>query len=367
MKKEGTNSNFYVFIYCFLLLFLVAGCTTTKNLVSYLKFWSPRGDVDTTVVAQKEDISPAQIRPALMRGNPDSHYALGQHLQQRGKHREAIEEFTKTVKIDPMYAKAYDTMGISYDFLGEHEKATKCYEQALDLSPTGEHYNNLGYNLVLKGEYVEAVEMLKTAMVLDPANDKIKNNLALAYSNMGQYDLALNEIQNTREPGDNRLALAQVLLNTGKVFNASDYVSQVSEMDPVFEAKLTENDQFVIKMARLINQPDDSKLVQNRGEKPVGAAVDARKIVRELKTVKKDSVMVKKAKTEAPKPSARVAYLYSPDFMFNKEAKDNRSSDYSQKTKSEQKPTVQLINQLFPVQHASERDLGSPVIRTLGL
>ena len=64
---------------------------------------------------------------------------------------------------------------------------------ALDLSPTGEHYNNLGYNLVLKGEYDEAVEMLKTAVAIDPGNDRIRNNLALAYSNMGSHDLALGE------------------------------------------------------------------------------------------------------------------------------------------------------------------------------
>ena len=148
-------------------LYLIVGCTSTKNLVGYLKFWGPKNETDQTAQTQEEVTAPPQIR-AELKGNPDSHYLLGQYLQQRGEHREAIEEFTKTIKIDPMYAKAYNAMGISYDNLGEFDRATKCYEVALDLSPTGEHYNNLGYNLVLKGEYDEAVEMLKTAVALDP-------------------------------------------------------------------------------------------------------------------------------------------------------------------------------------------------------
>jgi tetratricopeptide (TPR) repeat protein len=345
MKTIWRKPIIAVVMCCLFVSFFIVGCTSsTQGLLGYLKFWGPKNETGQTVQAQNEQTFIPQARTAL-KGNPDSHYLLGLYLQKQSKHREAIEEFTKTTKIDPMYAKAYNAMGISYDNLGEFAMATKCYEVTLDLSPTGEHYNNLGYNLVLKGEYDEAVEMLKTAVAIDPGNDRIRSNLALAYSIKGGYDAALGEIQKTSDPDGNRLALAQVLLNGGKVLRASEFVTQVSRMDPTFEQKLPEKDQFVIKMARSLKIQEDMKVAEREWERPVATAKVIQKNEKSAKIMKKVSVA---AKTP----------LYPSDFMMNRNLKVVKAATEQQEPKITQDNTVQLVHQLFPARYAAGGNLG---------
>jgi len=343
-----------VFACCLVIAFFLVGCTTTKNMLSHLKFWGPNNETGRTVQAQKGSVTKAQVQ-SIAKGNPESHFLLGQHLQQRGKHREAVEEFTKTIKMDPMHAKAYNLMGISYDNLGEFNNATKCYEVALDLSPTGEHYNNLGYNLVLKGEYDEAVEVLKTAATLEPQNDKIRNNLALAHSNKGSHGFALGEIQKTGDPDGNRLALAEALLKTGKALGASELVAQASRLDPIFEQKLSEKDQHVIRVARALKEQEEAKVASQDIEKPVVTTHVAKRVVDEtIKIVKKNSSAIKKAKAQTVKAANESAAIYPPDFMFNKRQVNvvNRATE-ERKLKINQEPAVQFVRELFPVRHAS--------------
>jgi Tfp pilus assembly protein PilF len=76
----------------------------------------------------------SQVRPS--QGNPDSHYLLGCYYQERGSHREAIEEFQKVLLIDPNYVKAYNGMGISYDLSKASSKATEVYQKALKINLT---------------------------------------------------------------------------------------------------------------------------------------------------------------------------------------------------------------------------------------
>jgi tetratricopeptide (TPR) repeat protein len=367
MKRVGRKQVMGVFGCYLVIAFFLVGCTTTKNMLGHLKFWSPNNETGRTVQAQKGSVTKAQVQ-STAKGNPESHFLLGQHLQQRGKHREAVEEFTKTIKIDPMHARAYNLMGISYDNMGDFDHATKCYEVALDLSPTGEHYNNLGYNLVLKGEYDEAVEVLKTAAALEPQNDKIRNNLALAHSNKGSHDFALGEIQKTGDPDGNRLALAEALLKTGKALGASELVAQAARLDPIFEQKLSEKDQFVIRMTRTLKEQEDTKIVTAQEVKRLVTTVNVTKRADKetIKIVRKASVGAKKLKAQAVKSETDSAAIYPPDFMFNKrQVNVITGATEERKPKINQEPTVQFIGELFPIRYASGRDTAEHTPRTL--
>lgn len=362
MKRVGRKQVMGVFGCYLVIAFFLVGCTTTKNMLGHLKFWSPNNETGRTVQAQKGPVTRAQVQ-ATAKGNPESHFLLGQHLQQRGKHREAVEEFTKTVKMDPMHARAYNLMGISYDNMGDFDHATKCYEVALDISPTGEYYNNLGYNLIMKGDYDGAVEVLKTAASLDPQNDKIRNNLALAHSNTGSHDTALGEIQKTGDPDGNRLALAEALLKTGKAIGASELVDRASRLDPIFEQKLSEKDQHVIRVARALKEQGDTKVTTHDIKKHAVTTHVAKRAVDEtIKIVQKNSSAIKKAKAQTVKAANETAAIYPPDFMFIKRQVNviNRAPA-ERKLKINQEPTVQFVRELFPVRRASG---SNTVVRT---
>lgn len=365
MRKDFGVYIGRVFI-CIFLIGLVTGCTTTKNMLGHLKFWGPKHEAGRTMATEKETVSKPQVQP-MAKGNPESHYLLGQHLQQRGKHREAIAEFTKTIKIEPMHAKAYNLMGISYDSLGDYDNATKCYEVALDISPTSEYYNNLGYNLIMKGDYEGAIEVLTTAANLAPGNDKIRNNLALAYSNKGKHDSALAEIRKTSDPDGNSLALAEALLKTGKPLVASELVAQASKIDPVFEQKLSENDQHVMRVARALTEQEAAKVVVEDTTKPVANThVVKRADDATIKVVRKNSSAIKKARAQVSRPSNETAAIFPPDFMFNKrQVKLVNKEAKEQKPKINQAPEAQLLREILPVRYASGRTPKEPIIHTL--
>jgi tetratricopeptide (TPR) repeat protein len=330
-------------------------------MLGHLKLWGPKHEAGRTMVTEKETVAKPQVRP-MAKGNPESHYLLGQHLQQRGKHREAIAEFTKTIKIDPIHAKAYNLMGISYDSLGDYGNATKCYEVALDISPTSEYYNNLGYNLIMKGDYEGAIEVLTSAANLAPSNDKIRNNLALAYSNKGKHDTALREIQKTGDPDGNSLALAEALLKTGKPLVASELVAQASMIDPVFEQKLSENDQHVMRVARALKEQEAVKVFVEDTTKPIASTHVVKRVDSEtIRIVKKNSSAIKKVRVQSVGLSKDTTASYPSDFMFNKrKVKLVNNEAKEQKPKINQAPTVQFMNNLFPIRFASGKHTKIP-------
>ncbi len=60
---------------------------------------------------------------------------FGINVAQRGLWREAIYRWEKAVELDPMYAAAYNDLGIAYEHEGQLEKARKAYEKALAIEP----------------------------------------------------------------------------------------------------------------------------------------------------------------------------------------------------------------------------------------
>lgn len=69
------------------------------------------------------------------RSNAREQVEFGINVAQRGLWREAIYRWEKAVEIDPMYAAAYNDLGIAYEHEGQLDKARKAYEKALAIEP----------------------------------------------------------------------------------------------------------------------------------------------------------------------------------------------------------------------------------------
>src|SRR5579872_4607847 len=65
------------------------------------------------------------------RSNAREQVEFGINVAQRGLWREAIYRWEKAVELDPMYAAAYNDLGVAYEHEGQLEKARKAYEKAL--------------------------------------------------------------------------------------------------------------------------------------------------------------------------------------------------------------------------------------------
>jgi tetratricopeptide (TPR) repeat protein len=208
----------------------INSCSLINYFSGYVKSWESKAPGRDTM-ANGMNRFVGSVRAA--RGNPDAHCLLGDFHQGRGRHREAIEEFNKALRIDPLFVKALNGIAISLDQMGEHERAQERYQAALAIKPDLDYlYNNLGYSFLLQERYEEA------AAAFEKANDlaggqvgRIRNNLALANSALGKVDPAAVPAA-PKHQALIEYAAANHLLKNGGYEEARDHYGKALTLDP---------------------------------------------------------------------------------------------------------------------------------------
>ena len=113
----------------------------------------------------------------------------GYDMLRADKSTEAVVLFDKALASDNKNIRAYQGKGIALNNLGKHEEAENVYITALRLQPTSVGVtNNLAMSYILRGEYQDAVELLKPLSENHPKDHKIQANLALANCMLGKKD-----------------------------------------------------------------------------------------------------------------------------------------------------------------------------------
>lgn len=228
-RLAGKTSCLFLVI-LMLLSLLIIGCSMKTSFVSYIKFWeSDRSDENNP--ANRINLFMSRVRPP--RGNPEAHYLLALNYQQRGKHKEALEEFGKVVYIAPEHVNAYNGMGISYDQMGNFEKAVDSYRAALKIEPEREDIlNNLGYSHLLHGDYKTAIEVLQKALAINGKYVQIRNNLAMAYARDGRYAEAFSEFERTGGSDRAHRNMASLYFERGMFSEAIHHYQSVVALNP---------------------------------------------------------------------------------------------------------------------------------------
>lgn len=68
-------------------------------------------------------------------GQPDVHVALGTVLLERGRAKQAVEEFTVASRLAPDRAPVFLLLGLAFDAVGRHADAAKAFRRAATLPP----------------------------------------------------------------------------------------------------------------------------------------------------------------------------------------------------------------------------------------
>jgi Flp pilus assembly protein TadD len=301
-------------------------CSSLREFVG----WNPHSSsTETRNPVSDDEIGSfvASVRPH--RGNPDSHYAMGCSLQEKKRHKLAIREFEQVVVLDPSHVRAYNRMGICYDFLGDSPRAIQNYKKALSMDPDLDYvHNNLGYSYLLQGNPDAAIEAFQRAIALDAENKRYHNNLAMAYGEKGQFDLAFEEFKQA-EGGPKAYRNLALLLyqkghykeaatNLGKALAASfpetDKQKEEAKIEvPTGPARHGRSERQVF--ARPIisidrgEQSDTAKedeavaeIVPEDGEGMVGQTEDTFQTVVFVPIPKSKNVVISKEKTEQKEP-----------------------------------------------------------------
>lgn len=209
--------------------FLRASIAAKDNANAHFELgflYSRKGDVD-------QAIEQTQAAVTLAPGAADARNNLGFFLQQKKRYREAIEQYKEALKLAPANQlaqnnlatilvmssggdwqallkrgnaavgrgapdealvfylasisahannpAAYFQAGYLYSLKGDVDHAIELTQASVALDPgTSDPHNNLGFYLLQKGRYREAVAHLEEALRLAPASQLARNNLAAA-------------------------------------------------------------------------------------------------------------------------------------------------------------------------------------------
>src|ERR1700691_3079834 len=144
------------------------------------------------VVQNKDALQALQRASQVLPNDAETHYYLGNVLQDRGQFREAVARQRRAVELKPDFAEAYDSLGSVLRDLGQLDEAVASHRRAIEIKPgLADAYNNLGNALVGLRRFDEALPSYQRALDLRPDFAEAIGNLANAQRAAGRVAEAI--------------------------------------------------------------------------------------------------------------------------------------------------------------------------------
>jgi tetratricopeptide (TPR) repeat protein len=128
--------------------------------------------------------------------NYTTHGAYGVALSAGGYPNEAIQEFSKALRLKPNYALAHAGIASELAEQGKLPEAIEHLKANLASTQDAGDHNNLGILLARQGQIEEAISHFEEAIRLKPEHLKAHLNLAMAWGKLGQTAKAIACYQN---------------------------------------------------------------------------------------------------------------------------------------------------------------------------
>ena len=160
------------------------------------------------------------------------HLDAGREFLLNGAYSEAVSELSTAVSLDPKLTEAHNLLGVAFDKKGFGERAKESFERAVKLEEDAETLNNLAFALYQSGNYRAAVDRLKRAAKLAPGDERILNNLGLAYCRLGKIDEAYKAFTRATGPVTGNINTAKMLERFGREDDAIRYYESARSLDP---------------------------------------------------------------------------------------------------------------------------------------
>ena len=111
----------------------------------------------------------------------------------------AIERLQKVIELDPKMMRAYDNLGLCYDYLGKFDEAVKSYNHAVELNrlqtrPSPWPHLDMAISLISLNRFPEAEKNLREAIGYDPKLPQVHYQLGRVLEMQGQYDAAVQAL-----------------------------------------------------------------------------------------------------------------------------------------------------------------------------
>jgi Tfp pilus assembly protein PilF len=172
------------------------------------------------------------IRKDTSSASAREHLETGRAYLVEGNYNAAISELSTAASLDPKLTEAHNLLGVAYDKKGFGDRARESFERAVKMDEDADTLNNLGFSFYQNGNYRAAVDRLKRAAKLAPGDERILNNLGLAYCRLGKIDEAYKAFARATGPLTGNLNTAKMLERFGREDDAIKYYEAARQIDP---------------------------------------------------------------------------------------------------------------------------------------
>ena len=183
-------------------------------------------------ITRIEDARTSTSRKEVGSGSAQEHLEAGREYLLEGRYNEAVSELSTAVSLDPKLTEAHNLLGVAYDKKGFGDRAKESFEHAVKLEEDADTLNNLGFSLYQNGNYRAAIDRLKRAVKLAPNDERILNNLGLAYCRLGKIEEAHKAFVRATGPLNGNLNMAKMLERFAREDDAIRYYEAARQIDP---------------------------------------------------------------------------------------------------------------------------------------
>lgn len=155
----------------------------------------------------------------------------------QGRFQDALNNYERTLEIDPKNVNALVGVGNTHVFLGNYRTATVYYENALEIDPKNINaLGKLGTAYFEAGDYESAALYYNKTLEIDPDNIDALNGQGNILTGQRRYDDALAKyelvLQIHPNDVDAMVGKAKVLTGQGKYSEASTWLDRAIELEP---------------------------------------------------------------------------------------------------------------------------------------
>jgi tetratricopeptide (TPR) repeat protein len=116
------------------------------------------------------------------------------------QYNSAIVKLRKVIELDPQMMRAYDNLGLCYDYLGKYDEAIASYNRAVELNreqaqPSPWPHVNLAISLMAVNKLAEAENHLRKAVAYDARLPQAHYQLGQALEKQGKYEEAAESLK----------------------------------------------------------------------------------------------------------------------------------------------------------------------------
>ena len=131
------------------------------------------------------------------------HYFKGISYDMKGQYDQAISQYNQAIAINPTFANAYISRGIAYaQSKGQYDQALSDFSKAIEISPQfAKAYKDRGIAYYKKGQYDQAITDYSKAIELNPRFADAYSNRAVAYYSKGEYEKAWDDVHKVQGLG----------------------------------------------------------------------------------------------------------------------------------------------------------------------